>query len=149
MAGSWMLKDANFSGAFRIGYFNTADPENNFIGIEIREPAGTVLNPDIQDSGKLFRAYLSVMGPGGTRSTVPIEPHMVGSGKFDLIWQGNPDGSGTLSGTLTGLPISIKVAAGSGRFDAFGILAGGDDSDDPTKKTADCWFDDLTYDKTT
>jgi hypothetical protein len=148
MAGSWMLKDANFSGSFRIGYFNTTDPENNFIGIEIREPAGKLLNPDIQDSGKLFRAYLTVMGPGGTTSTVPIEPHMVGSGKFDLIWKGKPDGSGTLSGTLTGLPIRITVPAGSGSFDAFGILAGGDDSDDPTKKTAACWFDDLTYDNT-
>jgi len=149
MAGSWMLKDANFSGAFRIGYFNTADPQNNFIGIEIREPAGTALDPTIQDSGKLFRAWLSVKGTTGgtTTSKGPIEPHMVGSGKFDLIWKGKPDGSGTLSGTLTGLPISITVAAGSGSFDAFGILAGGDDSDDPTKKTAACWFDDLIYDK--
>jgi uncharacterized repeat protein (TIGR02543 family) len=151
IAGSWMLKDTNFVGTFRIGYFNPNSPGTNFIGIEIREPAGVVLDPTIQDSGKLFRAYLSVKGTNGgtTISTVPIEPHMVGSGKFDLIWKGNPDGSGTLSGTLTGLPISIKVAAGSASFDAFGILAGGDISDDPTKKTDVCCFDNLTYDKGT
>jgi uncharacterized repeat protein (TIGR02543 family) len=68
---------------------------------------------------------------------------------FDLIWKGNPDGSGTLSGTLTSLPFSISVPAGSGSFNAFGMLAGGDSSDDPTKQTGGCWFDNLTYDKGT
>ena len=149
IAGDWMLKNTNFDGTIRIGYFNKSDPNNNFIGIVIREPAGVVLDPSIQDSGKLFRAYLAVKGTSGetTVSEKPIEPHMVGPGKFDLIWKGNPDGSGTLSGTLTGLPVSITVPAGSGSFDAFGILAGGDGSDDPEQKTGDCYFDNLTYDK--
>jgi uncharacterized repeat protein (TIGR02543 family) len=152
MAGHWASHNANFEGTFRIGYFNTESPESNFIGIEIREPAGTVLDPDMKDSGKILRTYLTVKGTDGTTiSAEPFEPFMAASHPktFDLIWKGNPDGSGTLSGTLTSLPFSISVPAGSGSFNAFGILAGGDSSDDPTKKTGGCWFDNLTYDKGT
>jgi antitoxin component YwqK of YwqJK toxin-antitoxin module len=147
ITGKWDMRNTNYEGTFRIGYFNAENPENNFMGIEIREPAGVVLNPDIQYSGKLFRAYLTVKGAGGTTSTLPIEPHNVEAGMFDLIWKGNPDGSGTLSGTLTGLPISITVAAGSSNYNAFGLLTGGDGSNDPTKLTGNCWFDNLNYDK--
>jgi hypothetical protein len=81
-------------------------------------------------------------------STVPIELEMNFLGvAFDLIWKGNADGSGTLCGTVTSRPISIRVAAGSSSFNAFGILAGGNDSEDSGKKTGECYFDNLTYDK--
>ncbi len=147
--GQLESRNANFEGTLRIGYFNTANPGSNFIGIETSEPAGTELNPSVQHTGQLFRAYLSVKGPDGTISTVPMELHMIGGHPktFDLIWKGNPDGSGTLSGTIISLPISITVAAGSGSFDAFSILAGGDSSDDSTKKTDVCYFGNLVYDK--
>ncbi len=148
LGGNLRMTNANFEGAFRIGYFNTADPGNNFVGIEIREPAGIPITPMAHHSGKLFRAYLTVKGHGGAISTVPLELEMNFLGvAFDLIWKGNPDGSGTLSGTLTSLPVNIAVPAGSTSFNAFGILSGGDSSDDPTKLTGGCWFDNLNYDK--
>jgi len=147
ISGNWVIKEANYHGTFRIGYFNKANPGSNFIGLEFREPGGVRIDPTVDNSGKLFRAFLSVKGAGGTTSTVPIEPHMVEWASFDLIWKGNPDGSGTLSGTVTGRPISITVDAGSGSFDSFGILSGGDSSSDSTKKTDICYFDNLVYDK--
>jgi hypothetical protein len=148
LAGNLRMDNANFEGSFRIGYFNTNDPANNFVGIEIREPMGTPLTPMVHHSGKLFRAYLTVNGHGGVISTVPIELEMNFLGvAFDLIWKGNADGSGTLSGTVTSRPISITVAAGSSSFNAFGILSGGDESEDSRKITGECHFDNLTYDK--
>jgi len=153
LAGIMRVANENFEGTFRLGYFNTASPGSNFIGIEIREPAGIILDPLHHGSGTMLRGYLAVNGPGGTTSSVPLEL-IGGSGNsgiaFDLIWMGNPDGSGTLSGSLQSIPMpTITVAAGNGTFNAFGILAGGDSSDDPTKKTGGCWFDNLTYDKGT
>jgi len=149
-AGNLYLANENFDGTLRIGYFNTSSPESNFIGIEIREPAGKPITPMIHKTGQLFRGHLCIMGTGGTTSTVPLELEMNFLGAtFDLTWTGNADGSGTLSGTVTSRPVSITVAAGSGSFNAFGILAGGDSSDDPTKKNGGCYFDNLTYDKGT
>jgi hypothetical protein len=149
-AGNLYLADENFDGTLRIGYFNTSSPESNFIGIEIREPAGKPITPMTHKSGQLFRGHLCIKGPGGTTSTVPLELEMNFLGAtFDLTWAGNPDGSGTLSGTVTSRPVSITVAAGRGSFNAFGILAGGDSSNGPTERTGDCHFDNLTYDKVT
>jgi antitoxin component YwqK of YwqJK toxin-antitoxin module len=148
LAGNLRMDNVNFEGSFRIGYFNTNDPANNFVGIEIREPKGTPLTSMVHNTGKLFRAYLTVNGPGGVISTVPLELEMNFLGvAFDLIWKGNADGSGTLSGTVTSRPISITVAAGGSIFNAFGILAGGNESEDSSKKTGECYFDNLTYDK--
>jgi len=150
-SGHILVANVNFEGTFRLGYFNTANPESNFIGIEIKEPAGTILDPKLHGSGKAFRAYLTVYGSGGTISSVPLELDN-GSGSsgkaFDLTWTANPDGSGTLSGTLQSIPMpELKVAAGSGSFNAFGILTGGNSSDDPAKLTGGIWFDDLNYTK--
>ncbi len=148
LAGYFSVANVNFEGTLRIGYFNTSNPGNNFMGIEIREPADTILNPMQHGSGTMLRAYLTVNGPGGTISSVPFE--LIGGRfkAFDLIWKSNPDGSGTLSGTLQSIPMpELKVAAGSGSFNAFGILTGGNSSDDPTKLTGGIWFDDLNYDK--
>jgi len=150
LSGNFQIADVNFDGSFHIGYFSTESPENNFIGIEIRHPADTILDPDLHGSGKLFRAYLTVKGPRGTTSTTPMEVYMHGGGTktFDLIWKGNPDGSGTLSGTVVSISMPpITVAAGSGSFNAFGLLNGGMSSNDTTQVTGGCWFDNLTYDK--
>jgi hypothetical protein len=147
-SGHIKVANANFEGTFRLGYFNTANPESNFIGIEFREPAGTILDPKLHGSGKAIRAYLTVNGPGGTISSEPFELDGSAEKAFDLVWTANPDGSGTLSGTLQSIPMpELKVAAGSGSFNAFGLLAGGNSSDDPTKLTGGIWFDDLNYDK--
>jgi len=149
LSGLWRLRNENSAGTIRIGYFDTLKPESDFIGLEIREPAGTILDPVEHGSGTKFRAYLIVRGSGGTTSRVPMEVYIGGGVQtFDLIWKGNPDGSGTLGGTVSSLPMpTITVASGSGSFDAFGLLAGGDGSSDATKRTAGCHFDNLTYDK--
>jgi uncharacterized repeat protein (TIGR02543 family) len=140
----------HYPGVIRIGYFNTSTPGSNFVGIEIREPSGTATDSTVYKSGEQYRAYLAVRGSGGTVSSVPIELEMNFLGAaFDLIWKGNPDGSGTLSGTVTSLPINISVAAGTGSFNAFGILAGGDSSNDSTQANGSYYFDNLTYDKGT
>jgi len=151
MSGVMRLDNVNFDGAFRIGYFNTSGPANNFIGLEIREPAGTILDPTDHGSGTKFRAYLTVNGAGGTSSPLPFELDF-GSGNsgraFDLIWTGNSDGSGTLSGSVQSVPLpSITVGAGSSSFNAFGLLNGGMSSNNATEVTGPCWFDDLNYDK--
>jgi antitoxin component YwqK of YwqJK toxin-antitoxin module len=148
LTGMMKVADVNFKGVFRFGYFDTTNPGANFIGIEFKEPAGTILDPKLHGSGKAFRAYITVYGPGGTISTVPLELDGSAEKAFDLRWTGKPDGSGTLSGTIQSVFIpAIKVAAGIGNFNAFGILAGGDSSDDPTKLTGGIWFDDLNYNK--
>jgi uncharacterized repeat protein (TIGR02543 family) len=54
-----------------------------------------------------------------------------------------------VSGTLTSLHFSISAPAVGGSFNAFGILAGGESSDDPTKQTGGVYFDNLNYDKGT
>jgi hypothetical protein len=148
LAGNLRMDNVNFEGTFRIGYFNTNDPATNFVGIEIREPMGTPITPMVHNTGKLLRAYLFVNGLGGVISTVPLELDMNFLGvAFDLIWKGNADGSGTLSGTVASRPVSITVAAGSSSFNAFGILSGGNDNQDSGKKTGECYFDNLNYDK--
>jgi len=147
-SGHIKVANVNFEGAFRFGYFNTAHPESNFIGIEFREPTGTILDPKLHGSGKAIRAYLTVKGPGGAISSEPFELDGSAEKAFDFVWKANPDGSGTLSGTLQSIPMpELKVAEGSGSFNAFGILTGGNSSDDPTKLTGGIWFDDLNYDK--
>ncbi|MDO8971173.1 MAG: hypothetical protein Q7U74_10825, partial [Saprospiraceae bacterium] len=152
LSGNFQMADVNFDGGFHIGYFNTSSPGSNFIGIEFHEPAGTILDPTDPRSATWFRAYLTVRGPGGTTSSVPLAVYMHGGGTktFDLIWKGNPDGSGTLSGTVVSIPMPpITVAAGSGSFNAFGLLNGGMSSTDTTQITGGCWFDNLVYDKGT
>jgi hypothetical protein len=54
----------------------------------------------------------------------------------------------TSSGTVQSITIPpVKAAPGSDNFNAFGILTGGNSSDDPTKLTGGIWFDDVNYDK--
>jgi hypothetical protein len=148
LTGMMKVADVNFKGTFRFGYFDTANPGTNFIGIEFKEPAGTILDPKLHGSGKALRAYLTVYGTGGTISSVPFELEGGGEKAFDLRWTGNTDGSGTLSGTIQSIFIpEIKVTAGNSSFNAIGILNGGDNSDDPAKLTGGIWFDDLNYNK--
>jgi hypothetical protein len=53
----------------------------------------------------------------------------------------------TSSGTVQSIRMPpIKMVLGSGSFYPFGILVGGDSSDDPAKVTKGCWFDNLNYD---
>jgi uncharacterized repeat protein (TIGR02543 family) len=150
MSGIFNVANVNFDGAFRIGYFNTSGPANNFIGLEIREPTGTIIDPLLYGSGTRLRAYLTVNGPGGTSSSLPLELDG-GQGKaFDLIWRGNSDGSGTLSGSVQSIPLpAITVGAGTSNFNAFGLLNGGAGSNNATEVTGSCWFDNLVYDKGT
>jgi uncharacterized repeat protein (TIGR02543 family) len=138
MSGKFYLLNSNFDGAFRIGFFNNSNVDNNFIGIEIAEPSGGVGNP--------FRGYVAtnLVRHTGIISLVQDVPYT-----FSLTWTPavEADGSGTLAGTVAGTDIgSIAVAAGTGTFNAFGISSGGQSN--VNEVTAGCYFDDLTYTKT-
>jgi autotransporter-associated beta strand protein len=135
MSGKFYLLNSNFDGAFRIGFFNNSNVDNNFIGIEIAEPSGGVGNP--------FRGYVAtnLVRHTGIISLVQDVPYT-----FSLTWTPavEADGSGTLAGTVAGTDIgSIAVAAGTGTFNAFGISSGGQSN--VNEVTAGCYFDDLTY----
>jgi hypothetical protein len=136
LAGSIRLANVNFDGNFRLGYFTPGEGVNNFVGIRIFEPAGAAGDP--------FRGYVGVSGTGGASQGI-IELTQNTTLTFDLTWTGNPDGSGTLSGTLAGQSVNVPVGAGTGSFTAFGLLSGGAASNGSTLRTAGCYFDSLTY----
>jgi uncharacterized repeat protein (TIGR02543 family) len=136
LAGSLRLANNNFDGTFRLGYFTPGEGVANFVGIQIAEPSGGAGNP--------FRGYAGVSGTGGA-ATGMIELTQNTTLSFDLTWTGNPDGSGTLSGTLAGQSVNLPVGAGTGTFTAFGLLNGGAASNGSTLRTAGCYFDSLTY----
>jgi hypothetical protein len=141
LAGSFYLENrttSGFDGNFFLGYFDATDPRReNFIGISFAEPAS--------DPSATFRGFTGVNGPGG------LETGIIGLTQlmpltFDLTWNGSADGSGTFSGTLAGQDVNLTVAAGTGTFNAFGLMCGGALSD-ANKRTRNCYFDNLTYSK--
>jgi hypothetical protein len=136
MLGSFKLNNQDFDGNFYLGYFKIGAQSTNFAGISIAEPSGATSNP--------FRASASVNGTGGA-SSAQINLTQDALLSYDLTWNGNADGSGTLSGTLAGTPVNVAVAAGSGSYDAFGLMVGGSSSDNINQNTINCFFDDLTY----
>jgi hypothetical protein len=145
MAGSLQLVNSDFDGAFYLGYFPHASltagsPPAQFIGIEFNEPAGNASDP--------FRATARVNGTGGAASTV-ISLAQNTTHSFDLMWTGQPNGSGTLVGTIAGQSINVSVGAGTASFTAFGLLAGGSSSAASSQNTSTCLFDDLRYRKGT
>jgi hypothetical protein len=141
LAGSFYLENrttSGFDGNFFLGYFDATDPRReNFIGISFAEPAS--------DPSATFRGFTGVNGPGG------LETGIIGLTQlmpltFDLTWNGSAVGSGTFSGTLAGQDVNLTVAAGTGTFNAFGLMCGGALSD-ANKRTRNCYFDNLTYSK--
>jgi len=140
MSGSFYLENSDFDGNFRIGFFNTANVPNNFVGIEIREPSSGGGNP--------FRGFAEVTGTGGAISPTPIDLNQAETLTYNLTWTGQSDGSGTLSGTLAGTAVNVAVAAGSGTFNAFGLVIGGMGTN-VNENTGPCFFDDLTYTEVT
>jgi len=149
MSGKFKLLNDNADGSFRIGFFNTADVPNNFVGIEIVEPDPTAADP--------FRGYAGVGGTGGAGTgIIPLDQTVTIT--FDLTWTpaDEADGSGTLTGTITvpdpGFPeedpvitnVNVAVDSGEGTFNAFGLASGGS-SNNQNQKTGGCYFDDLTY----
>jgi uncharacterized repeat protein (TIGR02543 family) len=136
MSGKFVLLNDNFDGNFRIGFFNTADVPNNFVGIEFSEPTPTVADP--------FRGFAAVGGTGGASTdTIPLTPDTPLTFNLTFTPAIAADGSGTLTGTVGETAVNVAVAAGSGSFNAFGLVSGG--FSNQNQKTAGCYFDDLTY----
>jgi autotransporter-associated beta strand protein len=149
MSGKFKLLNDNYDGSFRLGFFNTADVGENFVGISFVEPEGGTGDP--------FRGYAVVGGTGGAGTgIIPLTQTVTIT--FDLTWTPavEEDGSGTLTGTIT-VPdpdfpeedpditnVNVAVAAGEGTFNAFGLASGGSNNNQ-NQKTAGCYFDDLTY----
>ena len=140
LSGNFRLENDNFDGTFYLGYFdhNNLSGDPHFIGIKVDEPSGGSSDP--------FRGYARVNGDGGEGSgTINLAQDTTLT--FNLLWTGNADGSGTLTGTLAGQEVDVTAGAGTGTFTAFGLLAGGlSDRDD---KTGNCYFDNLTYSEVT
>jgi hypothetical protein len=136
LAGSLQLANSNYDGMFQIGYFNPGEGRGNFLGLIFVEP--------IDGGGKPFRCYVVVEGEGGADTGI-IELPQNATLSFDLTWTGNPDGSGTLSGTVAGQRVFVPVEAGAGNFSAFGLLSGGARDNDALKTTSNCYFDNLIY----
>jgi hypothetical protein len=144
MAGSFRLINEDFDGVFYLGYFSpnnltSGSQPPQFIGITFVEPS-TPTDP--------FRATVRINGSGGVVSQVINIPQNTNH-NFDLIWIGNSNGSGTLSGTIAGARVNITAGAGTGTFTAFGLLAGGSPSSRLTDNTGVCLFDNLRYVKGT
>jgi hypothetical protein len=141
LAGSFYLENrttSGFDGNFFLGYFDATDPRReNFIGISFAEPAS--------DPSATFRGFTGVNGPGGFETGI-IGLTQLMPLTFDLTWKGSADGSGTFSGTLADQDVNLTVAAGTGTFNAFGLMCGGALSD-ANKRTRNCYFDNLTYSK--
>jgi len=142
LSGSFRLENDNFDGSFFLGFFdhnNLPAPGaqiNNFLGIQIDEPGG---NPD------LFRSWARIYGGGiwGGSDQIDLSQNTVLT--FDLLWTGSANGSGTLTGMLSGQPVNVTVGEGTGTFTAFGLLIRG--ISDTQLKTGNCYFDNLTYTK--
>lgn len=146
--GSGYLTNVNFDGNFFVGFFDQNDLDTSgednasFVGMWFGEPkpASDTVNP--------FRGLGSVVSPTGAPvhkalngGTVPqLTPF-----NFDLTWVGNPDGSGTLAGTINGNNVNISHGMAPGVFNAFGIGTGFSNSDIGTLQTGACYFDNLTY----
>jgi hypothetical protein len=140
LAGDLKLNDNKFVGTIVVGYFNTGhlptSSSGPFIGIEIQEPTVT---------GGAFRASAWIYdASGNTAGSDVINLTQATTYTFNLVWVGNPDGSGTLSGTIGGTPVSITAGASGDTFDAFGI-ASGLSAAQPSKKTDLSFFDNLSY----
>jgi hypothetical protein len=94
--------------------------------------------------GGSFRASAWIYDAAGNIGSDVINLTQGTTYTFDLVWVGNPDGSGTLSGTIGGTPVSIAAAASVDTFNAFGI-ASGFSTTKANKQTAPSFFDNLTY----
>jgi len=138
LAGSFNLANQSFDGEVRLGFFKTDAIPNNFIGISFAEPSSVASGP--------FRGFARVDGVGGAASAI-IDLDQAVTLTFDLTWTGNPDGSGSLAGTLADKSVNVAVEAGSGSFNAFGLLTGGSASNNVNERTGECYFDGLTYTK--
>jgi hypothetical protein len=128
----------SFDGDFYLGYFDAISLDrNNFIGVHFVEPSGAPEAP--------FRGFTGVYGPGGAATGI-IDLAQDITIDFDLTWTGNADGSGTFIGTLAGQDLNLSIDAGTGTFNAFGLMCGGTASDG-SRSTRNCYFDNITYTK--
>ena len=137
LAGSFLLAAGSFDSNFYLGYFDAVNPNSkNFVGICFVEPTG---------DGTPFRGYAGVNGTSGeVTGIIDLSQGIILT--FDLTWKGTAEGSGTFIGTLAGQNINVSVGAGTGTFNAFGLLCGGTDSEG-NRSTRNCYFDNLTYTK--
>jgi hypothetical protein len=136
LSGNFMVTSdyTNFDGAMLIGYFNTADVNTvgaiPFIGVQLAD---------------VNRAFATITQSDGSFTNVLVPITVDTKYTFDLNYIANPlDGSGTLTGTLAGVPVSISAGASTDTFDAFGIATGWTPPAAPALRM-DVYVDDLTY----
>ena len=140
-SGSLRLANEDFNGSFFIGLLDRTDTSSPIpmYGLEISEPdSGGVLSA--------FRVQPKIRtGAGTVVAANNIYVAQKTTAFFSVTWTGNPNGSGTLSGSVAGTAFSISDGARTESLNAFGIGVGFMGNDDSTLNTAGVYFDNLSY----
>jgi hypothetical protein len=153
VSGSFRLANIDFNGELMIGFFNTFDLDSAgglpFIGLGIWEPGNFF--PPFDPTGTMFRGFAHVFETGHSVDGFPaaasesllLEPNVTHA--FSLDWIANPNGSGTLSGVIAGVPVSATLSTTvMDTFNAFGVGVGLNFDSNDTQR-AQFFADNLVY----
>jgi hypothetical protein len=138
MSGLLNFSNTDFNGAIRLGYFNSGTfgaTGNPFIGLSISEPSGATTDP--------MRIFATVDSGSSTATPILINQNQTYS--FSLTWTPTGGGAGTLAGLVAGTSVNLTAPAGTGVFNAFGIMNGFSANSAPALNTAGSYVDNLTY----
>jgi hypothetical protein len=138
MSGLLNFSNTDFNGAIRLGYFNSGTfgaTGNPFIGLSISEPSGATTDP--------MRIFATV--DSGSSTATPILINQNETYSFSLTWTPTGGGAGTLAGLVAGTSVNLTAPAGTGVFNAFGIMNGFSANSAPALNTAGSYVDNLTY----
>jgi hypothetical protein len=111
----------------------------SLIGLRLREPEGG-------NRKGSFGAEATVSASNGDQKTSDVILLPQGaSHELTLIWKGNSDGSGVLSGTLAGKSFRVEHGARSESFNALGIGVGLDGDSNARRQTGKVRFSDIRF----
>ncbi len=141
-SGTMFLNNMDANGNWFIGYFDTNSSSQNLIGIRIT-------NPNTASAGK-FRVKAQCNSSAAANVAAPATDILLAVNTplaFSLTWTGNPDGSGTLIGTIAGTSVTLSDtrALAAESFNAFGVGILTVNNPNRANNTGFCYFDSLSY----